>query len=146
MKRVLRFRAKSINHNKWIYAQLHGFGMDVFSESVKEDTICQFTGLYDCEGKEIYEGDILNIIEYKNVGLRYFGYDDIDAFALEEIKGEMLEKWSGIVQYIDSCMIVGEMYLDNLFGDMRHSQPIFEFKVIGNIYDNKELIRDLRYE
>lgn len=140
MKRVIKFRAKSLNHDKWIYARLHGFGMDVFTECVKEDTICQFTGLCDCEGKEIYEGDILSITEYKNEGLPNLEYHEIDVFTLEYLKGVKLKEWSNVVENMGSCTFVGDLYFDTLFGDMRYSQPIFEFRVIGNIYDNKDLL------
>src|SRR6185503_9081189 len=39
----------------------------------------QFTGLYDCDGKEIWEGDI---IEYKSYG-RYLVEFDVGAFRTE---------------------------------------------------------------
>lgn len=37
--RTIKFRGKSINSGKWVYAILYGFGMDWFDESVDEDTI-----------------------------------------------------------------------------------------------------------
>ena len=62
MNREIRFRGKSTNNGKWVYAKLHGFGMDLFNECVQENTIGQFTGLFDKNGKGIYEGDIVEQI------------------------------------------------------------------------------------
>lgn len=57
MNREIIFRGKSTNNGKWVYAELHGFGMDLFNECVQENTVGQFTGLHDKNGKKIYEVD-----------------------------------------------------------------------------------------
>lgn len=82
--------------------------------SIDPNTIGQYTNLKDKKGKEIYEGDILKIenIDYAKV------YYDIDrmAWGLEAI-GE----W-----YLDSPLLSDNTNLDLL--------------VVGNIYDNPELL------
>ena len=56
--REIRFRAKRKDTGEWLYWNL----LDGFSypkEIIDEDTVGQYTGLKDKNGKEIYEGDIL---------------------------------------------------------------------------------------
>ena len=62
MNREIKFRVKNSN-DEWLYFEvidsktgLWGFPAD---ESVKINTLCQFTGLKDKNNKEIYERDIV---------------------------------------------------------------------------------------
>lgn len=65
----IKFKAKQLNSGKWFEGDLVRLGNRVCIggdhikdgiTDVEPSTVCQFTGLKDSEGKEIWEGDIVN--------------------------------------------------------------------------------------
>lgn len=72
MSREIKFRGKQIDNGEWVYGYLADEdyindinSIDLSSIEVDRDTIGQFTGLLDKNGKEIYEGDIVERIAHQ---------------------------------------------------------------------------------
>ncbi|EGQ1195558.1 YopX family protein [Enterococcus faecalis] len=91
-----------------------------------ECVIMQSTGLKDKNGVEIFEGDILKIIEVTNEGISEYITDVIWEDCSFVFKSEG-------VDYYDS-------FLGAFSGDPNKTYPLFELLVIGNVWDNPELL------
>lgn len=70
MNRTIKFRGKRIDNGQWVYGFLADSyyindvnWVDLSSIEIDPETVGQFTGLLDKNGKEIYEGDILCYID-----------------------------------------------------------------------------------
>lgn len=153
--RIIKFRGKRIDNGEWIIGDIiHSASMNKsvnkiriksvgLSESYSVDfaTVGQFTGLTDKNGKEIYEGDILlqkttekfkevNSLVWERIYTVVFGNCDFNP------------RWSGCSTYCfylqgtkpNTIKGVGKISSDNIMG-------YYPYEVIGNIHDNKELLK-----
>ncbi|AYW36548.1 YopX family protein [Capnocytophaga canimorsus] len=132
MKREIKFRAQR-KDNKWQYSMTLSTGKEIGGATksydyfmaekgkgwvkVKAETIGQFTGLYDKNGNEIYEGDILAPISKES--FYYVGFES-GMFCIYNNLG----RWATMERGIE---IYKELNID--------------FEIIGNIYQNSELVK-----
>ena len=104
--------------------------------------LMQSTGLLDKNGKEIFEGDILKFNdewnEYCNEGYVDGSVEGINY--VEVVRGEACFDF-GKTRYDDSSIFI-RMEDEHLsFAELISSED-FDFEVIGNIYENPELLED----
>lgn len=95
-----------------------------FSTKFENVEIMQSTGLKDKNGVEIFEGDIVNC------GYLFNGspFDELDEY----------EEEKGVVKFLNCGFNIKFKNDTNLFIDIMESCE--DIEVIGNIYENKELI------
>lgn len=127
----IKFKAKRLDNGEWVKGDLahsldgglniFGFtrenGVDYYSgvHLINPTTVCQFTGLTDCEGNEVWEGDMLsNVTNDSPDGIVVFKYG---AFCLLAKNGR------------DFCVAL--TYL------LSKKESLNRFKVIGNKFDKK---------
>lgn len=126
--RTIKFRGKRLDNNEWVYGYLADKSyindidtVDLSSIEVSLDTICEYAGLDDKNGKEIYEGDIVKAPLLDPI----FGDVISDAFDNVAIA---FYNGSFVVAYYQGRH---KIYLQDLYD---------KIEVIGNIYDNPELL------
>lgn len=95
-----------------------------------EAEIMQYTGFKDVKGKEIYEGDILHVTKVSVCG--------VDKYNVAEYNTDV--RWEDGAFVIKGDADV-ECYDTWLAAYNNPDSPQIEIEVIGNIYENPELLR-----
>ncbi len=130
MNREILFRGKRIDIGMWEYGNLsmrdelgkakYYIGQNMLGYEVLPETVGQFTGLADRNGRKIFEGDIV-----KGKG------KSKKAFAIEYSQNIAGFVTRGPGAFSCPCMNVGTMK---------------SYEVIGNIHDNPGLVGDTENE
>lgn len=130
--REIIFRGKRIDNGKWVYGDLahfpdkinidpHEHGQPWRGYAVIPETVGQYTGITDKNGKRIFEGDIIST----DIARPYL-----------------------IVEFRDGCFMFncndgGEDYYDIMFPILKEAHSQYEYgEIIGNTHDNPELIKE----
>ena len=147
--REILFKAKRVDNGEWVDGYLFDNGFDgeekkyfiggliiekyngtacdewditgIDFYEIDPETLCQFTGLCDKNGKKIWENDILMA--------------HLDESYPEDVTYETVE-WNVAGWVLHETGSTDREYLDEF--DLEH------FEVVGNIFDNKELLQEER--
>ena len=112
---------------------------NVVKEDLKNYVLMQSTGLTDSAGKEIFEGDILKFNDSWN-DFCYEGYVDgeIEGINFVEIESETACFVFGKTKISDSSLFYYTNEEHLTFQEII-TDTSFEFKIIGNVWENPEL-------
>lgn len=104
--------------------------------------IMQSTGLFDINGKEIFEGDILKFndewAEYCHEGYVDGSVEGINF--VEVVRGEACFEF-GKTRYPESSLFIRMEDERLTFAELIKSRD-FEFEIVGNIYENPEILEE----
>lgn len=142
--RTIKFKAKSLEDGQWNIGDLSHVadqtlvknsrcreGRPVYTFAVDPDTVCQFTGFLDKNGKEIYEGDVLRS----------------DSYPYSYLEDDERDNYLAVVYYCDegACFAtvtaknpesnVGGIS-DGICNDVSRDE-MKQFEVVGNIHEKE---------
>lgn len=137
--REILFRGKRKDNGEWVYGYICYYGFTgeentyivpnyasaLYSIEVDPETVGQYTGITDDNGKKIFEGDILNVInpdddDYDYITKVYFECNTLCV----DVEGQDYDYTS-----IGFAVEIWDNECDRV-------------EVIGNIHDNPELLKE----
>jgi uncharacterized phage protein (TIGR01671 family) len=105
--------------------------------SLDDGDLLQFTGLLDKNGKKIFEGDIISTPHFFNWTIT--GYEKRKVFFKNGAFGVKENEHSFIaLKSLFKGVESSKIYISNYGEVYREFEPVFE--IIGNIYQNPELL------
>ena len=137
--RTIKFKAKTLNTGEWIVGDLIHLVDGVYISNdngnnmahVNPDTVCQFTGFLDKNGKEIYEGDVLRS----------------NTFPFSRTAANVYDNYYGVIGWSDEkalfYMVAAKNTKSSVKGvsdgiaDFISQKMMHDFEVIGNVHEDE---------
>mgnify|MGYP002656676206 FL=1 len=111
----IKFKAKSLNSGKWIEGDLIRKSNGIYirrhkylSVIVDASTVCQFTGLKDCKGNELYEHDVIK--NYPFLPSEIVWSEELSGYYLTHANGKIYEKPLGYYLSLGKFIAVGNKF------------------------------------
>lgn len=155
--REILFRGKWKNSGEWVYGNLFnpdkadtptqiciGTYIARTCYEIDPETVGQYTGLTDRNGRKIFEGDIVLTQDYydkpyaknrkskKHIGVVEYKIGSSNHFFSRETG-----KWDAYIEWEAEWIVKVKHYGKFVHGDWGY---FFDCEVIGNIHDNPELL------
>lgn len=120
----IKFKAKRLDGKGWVEGSLirsttgikeRAYIVDNFSSmsdysviGVDPSTVCQFTGLKDCEGNELYEHDVIK--NYPFIPSEIVWSEELSGYYLTHANGKIYEKPLGHYLSLGKFIVVGNKF------------------------------------
>lgn len=136
--RKIKFRAWDKKNKKMAYSDDGNLEYGWFTDNdgcmlcvriekdIKLNNIMEYTGLKDKNGKEIYEGDILEVVNNLNEEIKKLYTHNV---IVKHVNGAFVATWEDDID--------GETY--SHFNN--YNTPVVTFEIIGNVYETKEVFK-----
>lgn len=139
--RAIKFRGKRLDNGEWLEGYYRGnnegkafisrIKRPPLSFAVDPETVCQFTGILDKNGKEIYEGDVLRSDEYPYSDLEDDERDNY--FAVVYYHEEY-------ARFVTVTITTPESKVEGIWTGFHKDvlrEEMKKFEVVGNIHEEK---------
>ena len=132
--REILFRGKREDNGNWIVGSFHKSINDCYiiplpvvtsKSKVIPETVGQYTGLTDKNGKRIFEGDIVR-------------------YTVLRLDGEYVPVVN-VVEFAEGGFAVNNYFINYwLWNSIDGNTQLSDIEVIGNIHDNPELLKEVK--
>lgn len=117
----IKFKAKRLDNGEWIIGSFVVMKIPALSKTtigivaaggatlheIVPSTVCQFTGLKDCKGKELFENDLIHFVGHKPIGKVIWSEEN---YAFMVASGNEPLYWLSDVLEIGKIEIVGNKF------------------------------------
>lgn len=118
----IKFKAKRLDNGEWIKGYFYEENDNTYiienrqkesklnrnpAYQIDPSTVCQFTGLKDCIGKELFENDLIHFIGHKPIGKVIWSEEN---YAFMVASGNEPLYWLSEVLEIGKIAIVGNKF------------------------------------